>query len=72
MVKTQDIDSDVLNEYIRDSGIKIGRIVEALGISRQAFHKKRYGEIAFRASEVYVLCDLLKIPDEMRSKIFCV
>ena len=72
MIKTQDIDSDALNGYIKRSGVKIGYIVEKLGISRQAFHRKRKGEIAFRASEVYVLCDLLKIPDDMRPKIFCV
>lgn len=71
MIKTQYVDSDALNEYIKKSGLKIGSIVEALGISRQAFHKKRYGEIAFRASEIYVVCDLLKIPEDIRPKIFC-
>jgi len=71
MVKTQYVDSDALNFYIKKSGIKIGTIVDSLGISRQAFHKKRYGGIAFRASEIYVVCDLLKIPEEEKAKIFC-
>ena len=71
MIKTLNIDSDLLTYYIKESGIKIGLICEKLGISRQAFNQKRKGFISFRASEVYVLCDLLKIPDDMKPKIFC-
>ena len=71
MVKTQYVDSDALTYYIKKSGIKIGMIVSALGISRQAFHEKRHGRIAFRGSEIYVLCDMLKIPDAEKPKIFC-
>lgn len=72
MVKTQDVDSALLNEYIQKSGLKIGFIVETLGISRQVFDKKRKGDVPFRAPEVYVLCDLLNIPEAIRPKIFCV
>ena len=71
MIKTQNVDSDLLSKYIKSSGVKIGHLVHELGISRQAFDKKRKGEIAFRASEVYVVCDLLRIPDEEKRKIFC-
>lgn len=70
MVKTQDVDTEMLNQYIKDSGLRVGYIVNTLGISRQAFDKKRKGVTAFRAPEVYVLCDLLKIPAEMKPKIF--
>ena len=72
MVKTQYVDSDALDIYIKNSGLKIGTIVDKLGISRQAFHKKRYGKISFRASEIYVICDLCKIPEDIKPKIFCV
>lgn len=71
MVKTQDVDVAMLDEFIERSGLKIAFIVEKLGISRQAFDKKRRGSIAFRASEIYVLCDLLNIPDDKKLKIFC-
>lgn len=70
MVKTQDVDTQLLNEYIEKSGLKIGFIVDKLGISRQIFDRKRKGEVTFRAPEVYVLCDLLKIPDNVKPKIF--
>lgn len=71
MVKTQYVDTEMLDKYISDSGLRIGFIVDTLGISRQAFDKKRKGEIAFRAAEIYVLCDLCKIPNNVRPKIFC-
>lgn len=72
MVRTQDVDTVMLNEYIKKSGYRMDYIVKTLGISRQAFDKKRKGDISFRAPEVYVLCDLLKIPEDEKPKIFCV
>lgn len=72
MVKTQDVDTALLDQAIKDSGLKTGFITEKLGISRQGFDKKRKGQISFRASEVYVLCDLLRLTEEAKSKIFCI
>lgn len=71
MVKTQYVDTELLDEYIKKSGLRIGFLHENLGISRQAFDKKRKGDISFRVPEVYVLCDLLHIPEDVKPKIFC-
>ena len=71
MVKTQDVDTVLLDKYIEDSGLRISFITDTLGISRQAFDKKRKGKVSFRASEVFVLCTLLKIPELEKPKIFC-
>ena len=71
MVTTQHIDSALLDKAIKNSGLRISHIVEQLGISRQGFNDKRKGRTPFRLSEVYVLCDLLKITsDELKEKIF--
>lgn len=70
MVKTQHVDTGLLNQYIENSGLKIGYIVDTLGISRQAFDRKRNGLISFKASEVYVLCDLLRISNADKLSIF--
>ena len=70
MVKTTNISTDLLDESINQSGLKVGFIAEKLGISRQAFDRKRKGEIAFRQSEVYVLCDLLKLDASKGMEIF--
>lgn len=71
MLKTQYVDEMLLNQYVQRSGLKIGHVVEKLGISRQAYYKKTKGKIAFRASEVYALCKMLDIPEEDEHKIFC-
>ena len=70
MVKAQNVDVELLNEYIDKSGLKLGYIIDKLGISRQAFDKKMKNVNRFRASEVYVLCDLLKISENDKPKIF--
>ena len=71
MVKTQYVDTALLDDYIEKSGLRIAYICEQLGISRQSFNKKRKGMIAFRQSEIYVVCDLLRITDVAdKTKIF--
>lgn len=71
MLKTQNIDVELLEDYIKKSGLRIGFICHQLGISRQMFDRKRKGKNSFRQSEVYVLCDLLKISDDAtKVKIF--
>lgn len=64
-------DTQLLDDRIKSSGLKIGFIVGKLGISRQAFDRKKKNEIPFRAAEIYVLCDLLNIADEDKPKFFC-
>ena len=54
-----------LDEAIQTSGLKIDYIVEKLGISRQAFHKKRHGLIKFNDREKQILCDVLKVKDSI-------
>ena len=71
MRRTQYVDEALLDEYIDNSGLKVGYIADTLGITHQAFNKKRRGKSPFKAAEVYVLCDLCKIPDSEKEKIFC-
>lgn len=70
MVKTQNIDTTLLEEAIENSGLRINYILEQLGISRQSFDRKRKNVDKFRQSEVYVLCDLLRLDKEQKKKIF--
>ena len=64
------VNTSLLDLYIEKSGYKTNYICDKIGISRQAFHEKKKGRYAFRTSEIYVLCDLLKIPDDDKKKIF--
>lgn len=64
------VNTQLLDEKIKESGYKIGYIIDKLGISRQAFDKKRKNEYRFKGAEIYVLCDLLKLPDNTKEHIF--
>lgn len=71
MVKTDTINTELLEDAIQKSGLRTSYICEQLGISKQAFFKKRKGDVPFRQSEVYVLCDLLRISDDsLKNAIF--
>lgn len=63
-------DTQLLDEKVKESGYKIGFIIDKLGISRAAFDKKKKNVIPFKGSEVYVLCDLLKLSDAQKNAIF--
>lgn len=64
------INTQLLDEKIDSSGLKVGFIVDTLGLSRNGFDKKRKGVTPFRVAEIYVLCDMLKISEKEKSKIF--
>lgn len=63
------VNSDLLDRKIEESGLKVSFIIDKLGLSHNGFYKKKNGITPFRASEVYVLCDLLKITDEGEKKL---
>ncbi len=65
------VNTELLDNAIERSGLKVGFIIDKLGISRQAFDKKRKNAYPFRASEVYVICDLCRINEDDKIKIFC-
>lgn len=64
------VNTQLLEEKIKKSGIKLSYIEETLGISSTGFKKKRDGKTPFRGSEIYVLCDLLNIADDEKPIIF--
>lgn len=64
------VDTELLNKKIEASGLRTSFIVDTLGISRNGFDLKRKGKIPFRGSEMYVLCDLLKLNNDEKEKIF--
>lgn len=64
------VNTQLLDEKINSSGLKVGYIVDTVGLSRNGFDKKRKGKLAFRVAEIYVLCDILKISDEEKQRIF--
>ena len=65
------VNTEMLDEKITASGLKVDFIIDKLGLSPNGFYKKKNGKTPFRIAEVYVLCDLLHITDQNeRDQIF--
>lgn len=64
------VNTQLLDEAIQRSGIKTSFLIEKLGISNNAFYKKKNGQIKWRKSEIYVVQDILRLSDVEVLKIF--
>jgi hypothetical protein len=62
--------SQKLKVLIDSSGYKIRFIAEQIGLTYQGFVNKINDIAKFRANEIAILCDLLKISDDERNAIF--
>ena len=60
----------LLNEKIRDSGLKLNFIADKLGIVWMTLRRKIDGENDFKQSEIAQLQDLLRLSDEEVGIIF--
>ena len=63
-------DINLLNEYIKKAGYKKTHIAKELKLSNQGFSNKITGKSDFSVPEILKLCDLLKIKNDVREKIF--
>lgn len=64
-------DTELLEQVIRDSGIKISKLLEATNIRSYTTFKSRLNNSSeFTASEIQAICDALKLTAAQRSRIF--
>jgi hypothetical protein len=66
--------TDLLKKKVKDSGLKYTYLAQRLNLSREGLSKKFNNETEFKASEIAILCSLLKIvsPTEKESIFFMV
>lgn len=62
--------TSLLMQYIEKSGYKKGFIAAQLGITTYAFMLKVNNKSEFKASEITILCKLLKISAKDKEAIF--
>ena len=62
--------TDLLDNYIKESGLEHSHIAKALDISLTTFCQKRLNIMDFKLSEVFILCDLLKIEEDKEHVFF--
>ena len=61
----------LLNEIIKQSGLKKTYLAEKVGLTRVGFSNCLSGKSEFKASQIAVLCDLLDIRSlELKEAIF--
>ena len=60
----------LLRDIISNSGYKFRFLAKEIGMTYQGFFNKINDISKFRANEIGKLCELLKIDDETRNKIF--
>lgn len=61
---------ELLEQTIKDKGIKIAYICKELDISHKAFRNKLLGKTEFKGSEIYKLTKMLGLSLEERERIF--
>lgn len=66
------VNTKLLQQKIKGSGLKMGFIAEKLGRSRQALSDKIQGKTEFLPSEIRILCELLHLSDDDRRLIFLI
>lgn len=62
--------TELLEEAIRLSGLKISYLADKCGLSRTAFYKKKNGETEWNANEISVLRAELKLNMTQTKEIF--
>lgn len=62
--------TELLETYIKRSGLKKGHLAKLVGLSSQGFRNCLKDPRTFRASQVGILCDTLCIADDHRAPIF--
>lgn len=63
--------TELLTEYINNSGLKLRFIAEKMCLSRFSLWKKIRNESEFKASEIEKMCEILNISSmKDRSRIF--
>lgn len=63
-------DTALLKQKIEESGYKLKFIAQRLELTYQGFLKKINNESEFKASEISVLAELLRLSDKERDNIF--
>ena len=63
--------TELLEQYIRDSGLKKAKLADALGITYAGLAKKIRGESEFKASEIKILWTMLGIDNPVeQARVF--
>ncbi|MGM9648838.1 MAG: toxin-antitoxin system, antitoxin component, Xre family protein [Butyricicoccaceae bacterium] len=63
-------DTAMLKSKIAGSGLKIGYVIDKIGISYQCFLNKLHNKSDFKAREIQILCEVLSLSNAEKEAIF--
>lgn len=63
---------ELLREKVKDSGMKVKPLAEAIGYTREGFYKKLERETEWTPSQILTLCEYLRINEDERKQIFLI
>lgn len=61
---------ELLDEVVRNSGLKLSAIQERTGIKRSAWDSRARGDVEFKPSEIVAVCSVLNLTKRQRELIF--
>ena len=64
------VNTDLLEQKIRDAGYNISTFGEQIGISRASFYLKKKNQREFKGREISKICELLNLDIYEKDKIF--
>ena len=64
------INSEMLQQEIKESGLKLSFIAEKSGMSLMSLNRKISGETDFKVSEIIKISEILRLSDELKVQIF--
>lgn len=64
------INSEMLQQEIKESGLKLSFIAEKSGMSLMSLNRKINGETEFKVSEIIKISEILRLSDELKVQIF--
>ena len=63
---------NLLREIVKASGMKIGPLANAVGLTREGFYKKLDRGTEWKPSQILVLCEYLRLSEDDRRQIFLI
>lgn len=63
---------NLLREKVKASGMKIGPLANAVGLTREGFYKKLDRGTEWKPSQILVLCEYLRLSEDDRRQIFLI
>lgn len=64
------VNSQLLDETIKEKGVRTDFLIRKIGISKNGYYKKKNNQIPFKTAEIFVITNILGLSEEEEQGIF--